>query len=207
YLQTLVERAKGTPIKISAQTMHEADNGAFTGEISPTMLTDIGVSHVVIGHSERREYYGETNESVNKKTKAALTHGLVPIVCVGESLEQREANETMAVVEEQVTAALKDIAEADVKKVIIAYEPIWAIGTGKTATSEQANEVCSYIRSVVETVASNETAEELIIQYGGSVNPDNVDELLAKSDIDGALVGGASIEASSFIKLLEAGNK
>src|SRR5699024_10030371 len=137
YLQTLVERAKGTPIKISAQTMHEADNGAFTGEISPTMLTDIGVSHVVIGHSERREYYGETNESVNKKTKAALTHGLVPIVCVGESLEQREANETMAVVEEQVTAALKDIAEADVKKVIIAYEPIWAIGTGKTATSEQ----------------------------------------------------------------------
>lgn len=204
YLATLVDKAEGSHVKIGAQTMHFEDSGAFTGEVSPVMLKDIGVTHVIIGHSERREYYAETDETVNKKTKAAYNHGLLPIVCVGETLEQREANETMSHVELQVKKAIDGLGHDEVSKLIIAYEPIWAIGTGKTASSGEANEVCAHIRQVVRAVTSDEVAEQVTIQYGGSVSPDNIGELLAQTDIDGALVGGASLEASSFAKLVEA---
>ncbi|AUJ23221.1 MULTISPECIES: triose-phosphate isomerase [Virgibacillus] len=207
YLAQLVEKAKGTTLAVAAQTMHYEESGAFTGEVSPEMLADLGVTYVVLGHSERREYYNETDETVNKKVHAAFKHGLTPIVCVGETLEQREANETMDHVEMQVTKALEALSEEQVANTIIAYEPIWAIGTGKTATSEQANEVCTHIREVVAKLTSKETASKVIIQYGGSVKPANVDELLAQSDIDGALVGGASLEPASFLQLVEAGAK
>lgn len=207
YLPTLVEKAKNTNLEIAAQNMHFEDNGAYTGEVSPEMLKDIGVTYVVLGHSERREMFAETDETVNKKAHAAFKHGLVPIICVGETLEQREANETMTIVENQVKAALEGLTEAQVKEAIVAYEPIWAIGTGKTATSEQANEVCTHIRKTVAETVSEAASEALRIQYGGSVKPSNVDELLAQSDIDGALVGGASLEADSFLQLVEAGTK
>jgi triosephosphate isomerase (TIM) len=207
YLATLVEKTKGTNLKISAQNMHFEDNGAFTGEVSPAMLTDIGVTHVVLGHSERREYFAETDETVNKKAHAAFNHGLTPIICVGETLEQREANEMKSLVGGQVTKALEGLTKEQVASSIIAYEPIWAIGTGKTASSEEANEVCTHIRQVVKELTDDATAEAVIIQYGGSVKPSNVNELLAQSDIDGALVGGASLEADSFLQLVEAGSK
>ncbi|WP_156855745.1 triose-phosphate isomerase [Oceanobacillus sp. AG] len=205
YLPALVEATEGTEIKVSAQNMHFEDSGAFTGEVSPVMLKDIGVTHVVLGHSERRELFAETDETVNKKTRAAHAHGLTPIVCVGESLEQREANETVELVQSQVTAALKDLSAEEIAKTIIAYEPIWAIGTGKTASSEDANEVCREIRNVIKELTSEETADKVIIQYGGSVKPATIDELLSQSDVDGALVGGASLEADSFLSLVEAG--
>jgi len=207
YLAELVKATENTNIKISAQNMHFADSGAYTGEVSPTMLKDIGVTHVIIGHSERRQYFAETDETVNNKAKAAHEHGLTPIICVGESLEQREANQTVELVRNQVTAALKDLTEEQITHSIIAYEPIWAIGTGKTASSEDANEVCREIRQVVAEMTSPETAEKVIIQYGGSVKPTTIDELLSQSDVDGALVGGASLEAESFLSLVEAGTK
>lgn len=207
YLASLVEKAKGSNVKISAQNMHFEDKGAFTGEVSPVMLKDIGVSHVVLGHSERREYFAETDETVNKKVHAAFNHDLTPIVCVGESLEQREANETMDHVETQVKKAIEGLSAEQVAKTIIAYEPIWAIGTGKTASNEQANEVCTHIRNVIKHVVSEDVAEQVVIQYGGSVNPENIGDLLAQSDIDGGLVGGASLEPESFLKLVEAGSK
>lgn len=206
HLQNLVEHTEGTDIKVAAQTMHFEKEGAFTGEVSPVMLKDIGVSHVVIGHSERREYFNETDETVNKKVLAAFEHDLIPIVCVGESLEQREANETLAHIENQVKVALTNLNEEQIAKTIIAYEPIWAIGTGKTASSEDANEVCAHIRKVIGKQTSEEIASQVTIQYGGSVKPANIDELLAMSDIDGALVGGASLDADSFKQLVEAGN-
>jgi triosephosphate isomerase (TIM) len=207
FLANLFDKAKGTKLQIAAQTMHYEKNGAFTGEVSPEMLADLGVTHVIIGHSERREYFNETDETVNKKTHAAHQYNLTPIVCVGETLEQREANETMNHVENQVTKALKGLTEEQIVQTIIAYEPIWAIGTGKTASSEQANEVCTHIRQVIEKITSSEIAEQVIIQYGGSVKPANIKELLAQSDIDGALVGGASLEADSFLQLVGAGAK
>ena len=207
YLASLVEKAKGSNVKISAQNMHFEEKGAFTGEVSPVMLKDIGVSHVVLGHSERREYFAETDETVNKKVHAAFAHELTPIVCVGESLEQREANETMDHVETQVKKAIEGLSAEQVAKTIIAYEPIWAIGTGKTASNEQANEVCTHIRNVIKHVVSEDVAEQVVIQYGGSVNPENIGDLLAQSDIDGGLVGGASLEPESFLKLVEAGSK
>lgn len=207
FLATLVEQTKGSSVKIGAQNMHFAESGAFTGEVSPVMLRDLGVTHVVIGHSERREHFAETNETVNKKTHAAFDHDLTPIVCVGETLEQREANETMNHIEKQVREGLKDLSQEQIAKTIVAYEPIWAIGTGKTASTNDANEVCQHIRTVIEKMTSTETANQVVIQYGGSVKPANVDELLAQSDIDGALVGGASLEAESFIQLVEAGKK
>ncbi|RDW16571.1 triose-phosphate isomerase [Oceanobacillus arenosus] len=207
YLPSLVEKAKGTNLKVAAQNMHFEENGAYTGEVSPVMLKDLGVTHVVLGHSERREYFAETDETVNQKTAAAFAHGLTPIVCVGETLEQREANETMSLVEDQVKKALAGLSNEQVAETIIAYEPIWAIGTGKTASSEDANEVCKHIRNVVKEVTSAETADKVVIQYGGSVKPANIEELLAQSDIDGALVGGASLEAESFLQLVEAGAK
>lgn len=207
YLATLVEKAQGTNIKISAQNMHEADDGAYTGEVSPVMLKDIGVTHVVLGHSERREYFAETDETVNQKARAAFKHDLTPIICVGETLEQREANETKAHVEAQVKKALEGLTEEQVSRTMIAYEPIWAIGTGKTASSEDANEVCAHVRQVVKNTVSEQAGEQVIIQYGGSVKPANIDELLSQSDIDGALVGGASLESNSFLELVEAGVK
>lgn len=206
YVKDMAERAKGSSLHIGAQTMHFEESGAFTGEISAPMLTDIGASHVIIGHSERRMYFGETDESVQKKTAQALAHNLTPIVCVGESLEQRETGETNAFVGSQVTQALEGLSNEQIAQVIIAYEPIWAIGTGKTASSADANEVCAHIRSVVSELSDAETANQVIIQYGGSVKPDNIKELLEQSDIDGALVGGASLEADSFQALIEASN-
>lgn len=207
HLKDLVAATKDTDIHIAAQTMHEADEGAFTGEVSPLMLKDIGVTHVIIGHSERREYFNETDESVNKKVKATHRHGITPIICVGESLEQRESGETLQHIESQVTKALTGLSNDEIASSIIAYEPIWAIGTGKTATSDQANEVCAHIRSVIAKLANDAVANDVVIQYGGSVNPDNIDDLLSKSDIDGALVGGASLDAASFQQLIEAGKR
>lgn len=206
YLQSLVEKSIHTDIKIAAQTMHYEVEGAFTGEVSPAMLQAIGVTHVIIGHSERREYFNETDETVNKKVRAAFKHHLIPIICVGETLEQRDANETLSHIENQVKVALNGLSNEQIKQVIIAYEPIWAIGTGKTASSEDANDVCMHIRKVIENQSSQETSAQVTIQYGGSVKPANIDELLAMSDIDGALVGGASLEPTSFIQLVEAGN-
>ncbi|WP_085505879.1 triose-phosphate isomerase [Thalassobacillus devorans] len=205
FLHSLIKETEGTPLKVGAQNMHFEESGAFTGEVSPVMLKDLGVSYVVLGHSERRELFGETDEDVNKKVHAAFKHDLTPIVCVGETLEQRENNETMNHVEAQVKNALEGLSDEQVQQVIIAYEPIWAIGTGKTSSAEDANEVCSHIRKVVKEFSSETAAEAVRIQYGGSVKPANVDELLGQSDIDGALVGGASLEADSFLKLVEAG--
>ncbi|REB04750.1 triose-phosphate isomerase [Sporosarcina sp. BI001-red] len=205
YLATLVEKSKGLPVRIGAQTMHEEVEGAFTGEISPTMLSSIGVEFVVLGHSERRQYYNETDESVNRKVKSAFEHKLTPIVCVGESLEQREGNATADIVSDQVKKAFSEISEKDAATAIVAYEPIWAIGTGRTATAEDANEVCAQIRAVLTDLYSDSVAQAIRIQYGGSVKPGNIKELLSMSDIDGALVGGASLDPESFTALAEAG--
>ncbi|KSU59938.1 triose-phosphate isomerase [[Bacillus] enclensis] len=206
FLENLVEQTKDSKVAIGAQTMHFEENGAFTGEVSPVALADIGVEYVIIGHSERREMFNETDESVNKKTLAAFKHNLTPIVCVGETLEQRENNETKDLVGSQVKKALSGLTEDQVKKTVIAYEPIWAIGTGKSSTSEDANEVCAHIRQVVASEFSQAAADSVRVQYGGSVKPNNIKEYMAQSDIDGALVGGASLEPQSFLQLLEAGS-
>lgn len=191
----------GTKIALGAQDLHWLDEGAYTGEVSAPMLADLGCRYVIIGHSERRQYFGETDESVNKKTKAALAHGLTPIVCVGESLAQREAGETNAFVRSQVLAGLAGL-EAAAAKIVVAYEPIWAIGTGRTATGVDANEVITMIRSTYAEMYGNAAAGEIRILYGGSVKPGNIKELMAYPDIDGALVGGASLEASSFVPIV-----
>ncbi|TLG77367.1 triose-phosphate isomerase [Culicoidibacter larvae] len=204
FLDALVEATKGTNLGVAAQNMHFEEEGAFTGEIAPRMLADLGVNAVVIGHSERREMFNETDETVNKKVHAAFKHNLLPIVCVGESLEVRENGTTNDVVDAQTVKALAGLTAEQVAGTVIAYEPIWAIGTGKTATSEQANETCGYIRSVVAREYGQATADAVRIQYGGSVKPDNVVELMAQSDIDGALVGGASLDSESFLALLDA---
>ena len=196
-----MEMANGTNVKIGAQNVHFEDKGAFTGEVSPKMLEDIGVEYVIIGHSERREYYNETDESVNKKIKAAFSHNLKPIVCVGETLSQREAGVTKDFVTTQTRLALEGLTEEQVKNTIIAYEPIWAIGTGKTASSEDANEVCVWIRDEIKSL-SGEVAEDVIIQYGGSVKSSNAKELFNMSDIDGGLVGGASLDPEEFAKIV-----
>ena len=201
------ELTKGTNIKVSAQNCHFEDHGAFTGEISARMLTEAGVEYVILGHSERRTYFAETNETVNKRARAALAAGLKTIICVGESLEQREAGVTQSFVSEQVKAALEGMTAEDIKNVIIAYEPISAIGTGKTATKEQAAEVCGIIRSVVAELYSKETAEALTIQYGGSMNAKNCADLLSMEDIDGGLIGGASLKPNDFAVIVEAASK
>jgi len=206
FLQSLVEATKGTEVAIGAQTMHFEEQGAFTGETSPKALADLGIKYVIIGHSERREMFNETDETVNKKTLAAFKYNLLPIVCVGETLEQRENGETMQLVGDQVKKALAGLSTEQVKQTVIAYEPIWAIGTGKSSTSQDANEVCALIRKVVAEQFSQDTAEALRIQYGGSVKPGNIKEYMAQPDIDGALVGGASLEAQSFLELVEAGS-
>lgn len=206
YLQQLVMSTESSALQIGAQTMHEEKEGAFTGEVSPVQLKDLGVNYVIIGHSERRQYFNETDQSVNKKVLAAFEHGLTPIMCVGETLEQRESGETGSVVEAQVEAGLAGLSEQQASELVIAYEPIWAIGTGKTATAEDANEVCGIIRKKVASLFNDETAENIRIQYGGSVKPANIEELMGMEHIDGALVGGASLETDSFVKLLEAGS-
>ncbi|MEC9485609.1 MAG: triose-phosphate isomerase [Candidatus Izemoplasma sp.] len=205
-LRDLVKR-QGDELRIGAQTMHELDSGAFTGEISAPLLTNIGVKYVIIGHSERRAYYNETDEKVNKKLHQAFRHNITPILCVGESLETREDGTTDAFVKNQVDIALKGLGSEQVKELVIAYEPIWAIGTGKTATAEQANDTIKGIRQVVKDLFDKDTANAIRIQYGGSVKPANVDELLSMSDIDGALVGGASLDPESFLTLVKAAIK
>ena len=188
---------EGTGLKLGAQNMHWKDSGAFTGEVSPLMLKEIGVDYVVIGHSERREYFAETDETVNKKVKKALSVGIRPIMCVGETLEEREAGKAEIKIGDQILEGLKGIEPAAISEVVVAYEPIWAIGTGKTATSDQANDMIAFIRKTVRDLFGD-AAEELRIQYGGSVKKDNVSELMGKSDLDGALVGGASLEPADF---------
>ncbi|WP_342598817.1 triose-phosphate isomerase [Psychrobacillus sp. FSL H8-0483] len=205
FLDQLVHVTKDSFISIGAQTMHEEKEGAFTGEVSGHQLKDLGVSYVVIGHSERRQYFNETDASVNNKVKAAFEYNLTPIICVGETLEEREQNETENIVSAQVMAALEGLSEEQVINSIVAYEPIWAIGTGKTATADDANDVCQAIRETILDGFGEEVASSVRIQYGGSVKPENIEELLSKEHIDGALVGGASLQVDSFLKLLEAG--
>ena len=194
--------AQGTNIKIGAQNMHFAETGAYTGEVSGKMLKSIGVEYVIIGHSERRQYYNETDETVNKKLKAAFENELKPIVCVGESLEERESGKTEEIITSQTRLALEGLTKEQVKATIIAYEPIWAIGTGKTATSEDANNSIKAIREEVKRIYGEEVSEEVIIQYGGSVKSSNAKELFSTSDIDGGLVGGASLKPDEFSKIV-----
>ncbi|MDD5594707.1 MAG: triose-phosphate isomerase [Candidatus Omnitrophica bacterium] len=190
-------------IQLGAQDVYWQEEGAFTGEVSCKMLKDAGAKFVIIGHSERRQYFSETNETVNKKLKAVLKSGLTPIVCVGETLQEREKNLTFKILEEHVAGALKDISEEEALKIVIAYEPVWAIGTGKTATPQQAEEVQKFIRDLLVKLYNKETANTIRIQYGGSVKPENIAELMQQPDIDGALVGGASLSVESFATIVK----
>ena len=190
----VVEAAKGTNIQVGAENMYFEESGAYTGEISPAMLVDAGVKYVVLGHSERRDYFGETNEDVNKKVLKAFEHGLTPIICCGETLTQREQGITLDWIRLQIKSDLKDVTAEQVASMVIAYEPIWAIGTGKTATTEQAQEVCAMIRHTIAEMYDEATAEAVRIQYGGSMNAGNAAELLSKPDIDGGLIGGAALK-------------
>ena len=202
-LVALKEAFAGTNVKLGAQNVHFEDEGAFTGEISVEMLKEIGVDYCIIGHSERREYFAETDETVNLKLKKLFSSSeIIPILCVGENLCEREAGNAFDVVEGQLKADLEGIDKADVSKLVIAYEPIWAIGTGKTATPEQAGEMCAHIRNIVEKLYDEDTCDSVIIQYGGSVKPENASEIMNMDEIDGALVGGASLDASKFIKIV-----
>ena len=194
--------AQNTNIKIGAQNMHWKEKGAYTGEISGQMLKSIGVEYVIIGHSERRQYFAETDETVNLKVKSALENNLKPIICVGETLEHREHGETEKIIESQIKLALKDLTKEQIRAIIIAYEPVWAIGTGKTATPEEANNVIKYIRKQIKELYNEEIAENIIIQYGGSVKASNAEELFNMSDIDGALVGGASLNFKEFSEIV-----
>lgn len=203
YLRDLVKR-QGENLRIGAQNMHFEEQGAFTGEIAPSMLETTGVEYVIIGHSERRAMFNETDESCNKKLHAAFKHNLVPILCVGESLEEREGAKTEEVIKNQVEKDLAGLTLEQVKTLVIAYEPIWAIGTGRTATPEMANETCGFIRQTVEVLFGPEAAEAIRIQYGGSVKTGNIKELMAQPHIDGALIGGASLIAEDFIYLAKA---
>jgi triosephosphate isomerase len=198
-LQAIADTLSDSAIAVGAQNIHWEDSGAYTGEISAPMIKSAGCTYVIIGHSERRQYFGETDETVNKKLLSALKHCLIPIVCVGETLEQREKNETFKVIERQISEGFKNLVIGNWSLVIIAYEPVWAIGTGKTATPEQAQEVHAFIRSLLP----KSIAQDVRILYGGSVKPDNTATLMAKPDIDGALVGGASLKAEDFVKIVK----
>lgn len=206
-LQAAVEAVEGSNIHVGAQNCHFEKSGAFTGEISADMLAGMGVEYVIIGHSERRTYFGETDVTVNKRTLAALDAGLTVILCVGEYLEQREQGITAELVALQTKVALGGVSESALKKVIIAYEPVWAIGTGKTATADQANEVCAVIRCAVAHLYGKSAADGVTIQYGGSMNAANADELLSKPDVDGGLIGGASLKAEDFAAIITAASK
>jgi len=206
-LPSTLSAFKDTGVGVGAQNMSQHDSGAYTGEVSATQLTDIGTQYVIIGHSERRQFYGETDESVNEKTLAALKTPMIPIVCVGETLEQREEGITNSLVTKQVEIAFKGLSADQAKKTVIAYEPVWAIGTGKTATPEDAQEVCKVIRSVLESLYNKQTAEAITLQYGGSMNDKNAKDLLAQPDIDGGLIGGASLKPESFAVIINAANQ
>ena len=206
-LVTAVAKTKGTNIHVGAENVHFEKSGAFTGEISADMLTDLGVEYVVVGHSERRQYFAETDETVNKRAKAALAGGLKPIICVGESLTQREQGVTEELIRMQVKIALNGVTADELKNVVIAYEPIWAIGTGKTATADQAEEVCAQIRKVIGEVYGEAVAEATTVQYGGSMNAKNCEELLSKKDVDGGLIGGASLKAPDFAVIVNVATK
>ncbi|MBU3191070.1 triose-phosphate isomerase [Clostridium bowmanii] len=197
-LDAVIKGVKGSNIKVGAQNMHYEEKGAFTGEVSPSMLKDIGIDYVIIGHSERRQYFNETDETVNKKLKAAYDHNILPILCMGETLEQRESNITEKVLDNQIKLGMQGLTKAQVEKLVIAYEPIWAIGTGKTATADEANETIGFIRKTVSAMFGSDVSEKLRIQYGGSVKPSTISEQMGKSDIDGGLIGGASLKAEDF---------
>ena len=201
-LDAALKAAKGSNVKIAAQNMHFEENGAFTGEVAPGMLQAMGVDYVVLGHSERREYFNETDEALNKKVKAAFAHNLLPILCCGESLEQRENGTTNQIISAQIKADLEGLSKELAENLVVAYEPIWAIGTGKTATKEQANETIAAIREVLAEMFGKEVADKVRIQYGGSVKPDTIKDQMSMSDIDGALVGGASLVAQDFAKIV-----
>ena len=205
-LETATRETKGSNIKIAAENMNAKESGAYTGEVSPLMLKDLGVEYVILGHSERREYYGETNEIINEKVKSALAHDLKPILCIGEKLEEREAGTTNDVVKTQITGGLKDVTAAEMANVVLAYEPVWAIGTGKTATPEQAQEVHAFIRGLLTDLYGKEVAENVTVQYGGSMNDANAADLIAQTDIDGGLVGGASLIPEKFAVIIKAGD-
>ena len=200
-LATVAAAIRGTRIALAAQNMHWQEKGAFTGEVSPLMLRDLGVTHVIVGHSERRSLFDETDEMVRRKIESALAHGLASIVCVGETLEQRDDGRTLAVVSAQVDAAMRGHSTDEARRIVVAYEPVWAIGTGRVATREQAQEVHGQIRALLRDL--DLPADEIPILYGGSVKPDNIDGLMAEPDIDGALVGGASLEVESFTRIVE----
>lgn len=203
-LETALSLCEGTNMHIGAENCHWAKSGAFTGEISAEMLAEMGVEYVIIGHSERRQYFGETDQTVQARVRAALDAGLKVILCVGEVLEQREQGITEEVVALQTKVALSGVSEEELSRIVIAYEPVWAIGTGKTATADQAEEVCAFIRSVVAKLYSKAAADALTIQYGGSMKPGNAKELLSKEDVDGGLIGGAALVASDFAAIIEA---
>ncbi len=202
-LSEVSEVIAGSDIQLGAQDVFWQDEGAFTGEVSPKMLKDVGCNFVIIGHSERRLYFAETNESVNKKIKAVLKHNLTPIVCVGETLQEREKGQTFKVLVDHVENGLKDIGIQEIEKIVIAYEPVWAIGTGRTATAEQAQEAQKYIRDLLAKMYNKDIAQNIRIQYGGSVKPENITELIEQPDVDGALVGGASISVESFVTIVK----
>lgn len=197
FLRDAKNALEGTDIKLGAQNMHWEDSGAFTGEVSPIMLKEIQVDYVILGHSERRQYFNETDEMINKKVKSALNHGIKPIICVGETLRERESGEEKPVIKNQIEKAFKDIKSKDVEKTVVAYEPIWAIGTGKTATSDEANDTIAFIRNIIAELYG-EVANSIRIQYGGSMKPGNASELMSKEEIDGGLIGGASLKSEDF---------
>ena len=203
----VVEAAKGTNIQVGAENMYFEESGAYTGEISPNMLVDAGVKYVVLGHSERRDYFGETNEDVNKKVLKAFEHGITPIMCCGETLEQRELGYTETLLKYQTKMALTNVTADQLKNVVIAYEPIWAIGTGKTATADQADEGNGYVRAAIAEAYGADVAETVTIQYGGSMNAKNADELTSKVNVDGGLIGGASLKAEDFSIIVKAASK
>ena len=202
-LVTAVNEGKAQGLQIGAQNAFYEDNGAFTGETSPVALADLGVKYVVIGHSERREIFHETDEDINKKAHAVFNHGMTPIICVGETDEERESGKANEVVGNQVKKAVEGLSETQLKQVVIAYEPIWAIGTCKSSTAKDANEMCAFVRETIADLSGQSVAEATRIQYGGSVKPNNIKEYMAESDIDGALVGGASLKVDDFVQLLE----
>ena len=204
-LSDAVKAVKGSNVKIAAENVYPKEEGAYTGEVSPKMLKDIGVEYVILGHSERREYFGETDEFINQKVKAVLEYGMTPIFCIGEKLEDRESGKTLDVNTRQIKGGLADLSQEEAKKVIVAYEPVWAIGTGKTATPEMAQETHKEIRNVLTEMFGKDVAEEITIQYGGSMKPENAKDLLSQADIDGGLVGGASLKADSFFEIIKAG--
>ena len=206
-LAAVYEVIQESNICLAAQDVYWENSGAFTGEISPTMLKDVGCEYVIIGHSERRQFFAETNDSVNLKTKAALSSNLKPIICVGEHLEDREAGNTEKIIEDHVSGGIKDLTAEQMLSCVIAYEPVWAIGTGKTATPKQAQEVHAYIRQLISEAYTDEIAKRVRIQYGGSVKPDNAAELMEQPDVDGALVGGASLQAESFAQIVKSSIK